>query len=104
MTFRIKIPKYAKQEAKAALKLRDSLIKSKKFGLDKSQANKEGVKSGVEQAQKLIRRSSLTSKEALDYYRFYNRFKNCRTPKCEGAISLWGGRRFGKMLDNIFRK
>lgn len=102
MTFKIRIPKYAKQEAKNSLALRKSLSKSQKFGIGKATATKLNIRSGVEQAQKLIRRTYLTSEEALAYYRFYLRFRKCTTPKCEGAISLWGGRRFGQMLEKIF--
>lgn len=103
MSFKIKIPLYAKQEARNSLALRKSLSKSKKFGLGIRTAKKLQIRSGIEQAEKLIRRKYLTSDEALSYYRFYARFKNCKTPKCEGAISLWGGRKFGKYLESILK-
>ena len=97
---KIRIPIYAKQEARDGLATRKLLSKTKKFGLNKTQAKISGVRSGVEQAKKLIRRKLLTKQEALAYYRFYQRFKACKKSKCEGALKLWGGRRFGKMLSN----
>lgn len=98
---RIRIPLYAKQEARDALRTRKVLSKTKKFGLNKKQAKLAGVRSGVEQAQKLLRRTFLTKSEAFAYYRFYQRFKSCKTLKCEGAIKLWGGRRFGLYLTKL---
>lgn len=95
---RIPIPKYAKSKALNALKKRESLPEYKKFGLDKDEANKLKINSGVERAKQIIRSESLPLEDAKRVAAFYNRFKNCHTPKCEGAIDLWGGRQFGKKL------
>lgn len=100
---KIRIPQYAKDEARNSLALRKDLSKSKKFGLNKKQAKKNNIRSGIDQAKKLINNKFLTKKEAMAYYRFYSRFKNCRTKKCKGAIGLWGGRRFGRMLVDVFK-
>ena len=101
MNIKIRIPLYAKQEAKDALAKRKLLSKDEKFGLNKKQAKLSNVRSGVEQAKRLVNNKFLTKKEAFAYYRFYQRFKGCKTSKCEGAIKLCGGRRFGKMLSNV---
>lgn len=93
---RLNVTKKAKKKAARALKLRKSLPKSKKFGLDKQQAKKLGINSGVERAKQIVRSKSLLLDDAKAVSRFYNRFRNCRTKNCEGAIDLWGGRDFGK--------
>lgn len=100
---KIRIPQYAKDEARNSLALRKDLSKTNKFGINKRQATKLKIRSGVEQAKKLIANKFLSKTEAMAYYRFYSRFKNCRTKKCEGAIALWGGRRFGRMLVDVFK-
>jgi hypothetical protein len=93
---RILIPTHAKNNAKKALKIRKRLSKSKKFGLSRKKAKKLGVISGLNQAKYLINNKYLTMNKAMQYYRFYQRFKNCRTKKCENALNLWGGRKFLK--------
>ena len=82
------IPTYAKLNAKRALKLRKARCKSKKFGLSPKQAKRLGVISGVNQAKYLMSNKYLTLTKAKQFYRFYQRFKNCRTKKCEGAMDL----------------
>lgn len=98
----IKIPIYAKKEAERWLKIRESLPKSKQFGLNKSKAKKLGINSGVERAKQLIREDYLSVNDAKRVGAFYDRFKNCSTFKCEGAIGIWGGRNFGKKLARRF--
>lgn len=100
----IKIPEYAKQDAKNSLELRDKLPNYKKFGLTKEEARIIGVNSGVERAKQIIRSHYLSEDDARKVAAFYARFKNCKTDKCEGAIDLWGGRRFGNKLYNKFKK
>jgi len=56
----------------------------------------------VARAEQLLNSKTITEKDAKNIIAFYNRFKNCRTKKCEGAINLWGGRRFAKFLMMIF--
>ncbi len=34
---------------------------------------------------------------------FYSRFKNCKTERCEMAINLWGGRKFGIKWNNFVK-
>lgn len=97
-----KIPSYAKEDAKEALELRKSLPKSEQFGLTKEEAMALGINSGVERAKQIIRSNKLSKEDAKRVAAFYSRFKNCRTPKCEGSIKLWGGRRFGRFLENEF--
>jgi len=96
MGSRLTIPEYAKRAARQALELRDSLPKSRRFGLTTYEARREGVFSGVERAKQIISSPSLPPADAQSVASFYQRFKGCRTKKCEGAIGLWGGRKFGK--------
>lgn len=96
MKIRLKVPKHAKISAKKGLKLRSSLPKSKRFGIDKNQAKKLGIASGVERAKQLIRSKSISYTDANKVCNFGNRFKNCKTSKCEGAHLIWGGRKFEK--------
>ena len=102
MPKRLKIPNYVKEVVKKALRERNMLPKSQKYGLEKSQAKKQGITSGVERAKQLIRSKYITESDAKSIIAFYNRFRNCRTPKCEGAINLWGGRSFAKFLKKIY--
>ena len=100
----IKIPKYAKQYARKALEKRDKLQDYKKFGLDKEEAKVLGINSGVERAKQIIRSNKLSKEDTKRVAAFYNRFKNCKTEKCEGAIDLWGGRKFGRKLSSLVKK
>lgn len=99
---RIPIPIYAKRAAASALRRREELPKSEQFGITKSEANKLRINSGVERAKQIIRSDNIPEKDARRVAAFYDRFKNCRTPKCEGAIDLWGGRRWGRKLASEF--
>lgn len=101
---RINIPSYAKTAARKALQQRARLPPSKRFGIDKQQARRLGINSGVERARQIIRSDSLSQQDAKRVSAFYNRFKNCRSPKCEGAINLWGGRRFGRSVSRQVRR
>jgi len=91
------IPQYAKDKAEEALVLRKQLPESRKFGIDKQEADKLGINSGVERAKQIARNTHLSDSDTRRVAAFYQRFKNCTTPKCEGAIDLWGGRRFGQL-------
>ena len=103
MKIKLKIPKYAKEAARKALEKRKNISKSKRFGLSQSSAKKLKIRSGVSQAKLLIKKRYLNYSQAMPYYKFYQRFKSCRTTKCEGALDLWGGRRFGKMVSLFIR-
>lgn len=99
---RVPIPQYAKEDARKALELRRKLADSRKFGIDKDQAAKLGINSGVERAKQIIRNKYLDEEDARRVAAFYDRFRNKRGERAEGAIDLWGGRRFGRMLSERF--
>lgn len=101
---RIPIPSYAKSAARLGLKKRASLPKSKKSGLTKSEASRMGISSGVERAKQIINNSTLSEQDARSVGRFYARFRNQRSQKAENALLLWGGRKFGMQMWNMFRK
>lgn len=97
---KFKIPGYAKEDARKALVERQRLPKSKQFGIDKTEANRLRINSGVERAKQIIRSKYLREEDAKRVAAFYNRFKNCNTSKCEGSIDLWGGRKFGRQISS----
>ena len=90
----MRIPGYAKRSAREGLRKRAILPPSRRFGLDKGEAETIGINSGVERARQIIRNDYLHSDDIMSMAAFYQRFRNCRTPKCEGAMLLWGGRKF----------
>lgn len=93
-----KVLSIAKKRAKSALQLRKSLPKRQKFGLNKAQANKLGINSGVERAKQLIKNNAIDENSARRIVAFYERFKNLRTPKGIGSLNLWGGREYALYL------
>lgn len=95
---RVKVPEYAKNQAREGLLER----KRNKAGLNKKQADSLGISSGVERAKQLLNNSYISNKDAKAVARFYQRFRNCKTDRCETAIKLWGGRMFGKKLVNKY--
>ena len=95
---RITIPEYAKEAARKGLEER----KLNKAGLDKAQAKKLGINSGVERAKQLIRSKTISVNDAKRIGAFYDRFKNQDSPRAETAIRLWGGRQFGRRLANEY--
>jgi len=101
---RFDIPSYAKRIARESLEERQRLPESKKFGIDKQEARRLGINSGVERAKQIVRSESLSLEDAKRVAAFYERFKNCDTPKCEGAIGLWGGRRFGRKISTQIKR
>lgn len=86
------IPIYAKKAAKRALSIRKQ---------SKTQTKKASIISGANQAKFIISNKYLTKAKARQFYKFYQRFKNCRTKKCDMAMALWGGRKFLKT--KVFR-
>jgi hypothetical protein len=94
MPTKIKIPKYAKYAARKGLEERSR----NKAGLTKEQAERYKIQSGVERAKQIINSRTLEEKDLKSIARFYLRFRNCRTGRCETALKLWGGRRFGQLL------
>lgn len=103
MSKKIKIPKYVKETVKKALEERKKLPVSERYGLTKKQAEKKGIQSGVERANQLKNNSYITEFDARRIIAFYERFKGCKTKKCEGAINLWGGRKFAQFLRKIYK-
>ena len=101
---KVKIPQYAKNVAKRNLSLRASLPKYKKFGLTRLEAKRKSVGSGVEMARMLIRNKYISLVDAKRVISFYNRFRDFKTPKSEGAIGLWGGRKFAIYLNSIIKR
>lgn len=101
---RLNITPRAKREAKRALARRKKQPKSRRAGLTKSQARKAGVNSGVERAKQIIRSETVSERDAKSIARFHQRFKNCRTKRCEEAIDLWGGRTFGRKAIRFAKK
>ncbi len=98
MPKRLKIPFYAKKAAKEGLDER----KLNKAGLTKRQAKRLGINSGVERAKQIIKNKYLKEEDLKSIAQFYLRFKGCKSSKCETALKLWGGRKFGKLLSNIY--
>jgi hypothetical protein len=93
---RLKIPQYAKDSARKGLKYNLFVSNSQKVGLTKQEAKRQGINSGIERAKQLIKQTSLSLEDAKSVARFYLRFRNCKTKRCEMALNLWGGRKFGK--------
>lgn len=101
---RLPIPDYAKENARKALELRNSLPESKKFGLDKKEARELNIASGVERAQQIIREESLSRKDAERVCAF----KRFDTPnpsqRRKGALNLWGGSKFIRKACDFLRR
>lgn len=95
---RITVPEYAREAARRGLEER----KLNKAGLDKAEAQKLGINSGVERARQLVRSKTISVKDAKRIGAFYDRFKNQDSARSETALRLWGGRRFGMRLANEF--
>lgn len=101
---RLKVTPTAKREAEKALRKRRMQVPSRKVGLAPTEARRMGIASGVSRARQLIRSKSISMSDAERVAAFYQRFKNCRTPRCEQAIDLWGGRTFGSKAVRFVRK
>ena len=95
---RVYIPPYAKRAAEEALLLRQRLPRHLRFGIEKKQAEEQGIFSGVERAKLLIRQKYLSENDAKRVAAFYNRYKGRHSFKVDGALGLWGGRKFGQYL------
>lgn len=98
MMNKIKIPQYAKENAKRGLFLNSQLPKSRKAGLTVREARNYGINSGRKRARQLIKARFISLKDAKSIRNFLTRFQNCKTEKCEIAILLWGGREFRPYL------
>jgi hypothetical protein len=92
------VPKYAKDESRKGLQER----KENKAGLTPKEAKKLGIFSGVARANQIINNKFLEEDDLKAIARFYIRFRGCKSPKCETAIKLWGGRKFGKFLKGVY--
>jgi hypothetical protein len=99
---KLKVTNEAKQKARAALQLRESLPKSKRFGLDKTQAREAGVASGVERAKQISRSKYIPYNDAVRIARF-KRFVPAETPREQGAVDLWGGDNFIKKANTFVK-
>jgi len=92
-------PKAAQRVAARALHIRESLPKSRQGGIDKIEAARQGIRSGVEQAKKIAAGKRM---DAMPIYRFFSRFaskvaeartegKTAETNRAILAWDLWGG-------------
>jgi len=95
---RVKVPSYARKTAGQGLRERVF----NKAGLTRTEAKKLGITSGVSRAHQLLKSKTISEEDAKRIAAFYDRFKNCKTPRCETAIKLWGGRRFGRKMAKRF--
>jgi len=105
----IKVPKYAKKNAKKGLDNRKNASKSEKFGLSPGEAKTKGISSGVSRARQLIREDKIRESTAKDIKSFLSRFhgmasNNGYTDKILGSIQLWGGNRNKRFLKYLQRK
>ena len=98
MPKRIRVPGYAKEAAKKGLEQREK----NNAGLTKAQADKLGITSGIERAKQIIKNTYLDEDDLKAIARFYLRFRNFKSGRAETALKLWGGRRFGQLLANIY--
>jgi len=98
MPIRMRVPEYAKKEAMKGLLERQK----NKAGLTPKEAKKLGIFSGVARANQIIKSTFLEEDDLRSIARFYIRFRNCNTPKCKTALRLWGGKKFGSLLYNIY--
>lgn len=96
MVKKLLIPFYAKVKAREALEFNRKYPKEA-VGLNKTQAKKLGIDSGIERAKQIIDFKYLSFNDAKKVAAFYNRFKNINTVRGEMAINLWGGRKFGQL-------
>ena len=103
-----KPPKAAQRIAARALEVRESLPKSRQGGIDKAEAARQGIRSGVEQAKSIAAGSVM---DAMPVYRFFSRFaskvakaraegKTAETSRAILAWDLWGG---DPMRDTVYR-
>ena len=90
----LRVDKKAKRSAARGLRERVSFRNPP--GLEPKEALRLGVVSGVSRARQLLREDSLGLEDVKSVARFYSRFKNCRSARCETALDLWGGRSFGR--------
>lgn len=94
---RIKIPRYAKQQASKALIFNKNNPRLA-VGLTKQESQVLGIASGIARAKQIIKNQTLSLEDARKVRNFYNRFKGGKSKRVEMAINLWGGRKFGKYV------
>ena len=102
--YRLNITKEAKKKAKESLELRNRLPKYKRFGLDKKEAKRLKINSGVERAKQLINSKSISYKDAVAVAKFSRWLKRPRTQRVQGSIDLWGGEDFIKKAREFVRR
>jgi hypothetical protein len=101
-------PKAAQRIAARALAIREALPKSRRGGIDKAEAARQGIRSGVEQAKSIAAGHVM---DAMPIYRFFSRFtskvaaaraegKTAETSRAILAWDLWGG---DPMRDAVYR-
>jgi len=108
----IKPPRDARNVARAALEIRESLPPSRRGGLDPSEAEAQGIISGVTQARKIARGDRM---DVRPIYRFFKRhMRHILTAEERGlgpeaskaAMSawLWGGWPMYEAVTEAIRK
>jgi len=100
----LKVTKKAKERARKALALRKKLPKYKRFGLDRNQARKLKINSGVERAKQLISSDSISYKDAIAVAKFSRWLKRPKTQRVKGSIDLWGGEEFIQRARRFVKK
>lgn len=105
----IRVPQYAKDNARRGLDQRSSASKGGKFGLSPGEAKSKGISSGVSRARQLIREDRIRESTARDIKSFLSRFhgmasRDGYTDKILGSICLWGGNRDKRFLNYLQRK
>lgn len=101
---KLKIPVYAKVAAKKGLELRETLPKSKQFGITQEEANKLGIDSGITRAKRIINNNYMPEWEVRKVSNFGKRFWNKTGERAEGAHLIWGGREFEKKAEAIVKR
>lgn len=91
---RYPVYKYAKKKAKESLEWNKNQPRSKRVG----------TFIGRYRARQLINNDYVSEATAKRIVAFYDRFKGCGTERCEQALNLWGGRRYGKRLKEMMSK
>lgn len=98
MPKRIKIPYYAKVSAKKGLSNRKNNI----VHFTSKESRDLGIYSGEAIAKKLTTNKYIDEKDLRKIAKFYKKYKNERNKKTEEALLLWGGRRFCKLMYDIY--
>jgi len=111
-------PEEAAANARTALKIRATLPRSRRGGLEPEEAARQGIRSGVTQAKRLAEfpfgDPQATLKNPEDYYRFLTRFrgmayralgqgKSIENSKAIQVYLMWGGDPMLEACKRIFK-